>query len=59
MELKNVKEVKQEHILQLNRYLKEQFGNFGIIISRNPVPKKVFRNICYVSIYIWKWKHII
>ncbi len=45
MELKNVKEVKQEHILQLNRYLKEQFGNFGIIITRNPVPKKVIRNI--------------
>lgn len=45
MELKNVKEVKQEHILQLNRYLKEQFGNFGIIITRNPIPKKVKRNI--------------
>lgn len=45
MELKNVKEVKQEHILQLNRYLKEQFGNFGIIITRNPLPKKVIRNI--------------
>lgn len=45
MELKNVKEVKQEHILQLNRYLKDQFGNFGIIITRNPVPKKVTKNI--------------
>ena len=45
MELKNVKEVKQEHILQLNRYLKEQFGNFGIIIARNPPQKKVIKNI--------------
>lgn len=44
MELKNVKELKQEHILQLNRYLKEQFGKFGIIITRNPPPKKVFKN---------------
>jgi len=45
MELKNVKELKQEHILQLNRYLKEQFGRFGIIITRNPAPKKVVKNI--------------
>ena len=45
MELKNVKEVKQEHILQLNRYLKEQFGNFGIIITRNSPPSKVLKNI--------------
>jgi len=45
MELKNVKEVKQEHVLQLNRYLKEQFGSFGIIITRKPPPKKVIRNI--------------
>jgi hypothetical protein len=45
MELKNVKEVKQEHILQLNRYLKDQFGSFGIIVTRKPPPKKVIRNI--------------
>lgn len=45
MELKNVKEVKQEHILQLNRYLKDQFGRFGVIITRNPPPSKVLRNI--------------
>jgi hypothetical protein len=45
MELKNVKEVQQSHILQLNRYLKEQFGSFGIIIARNPIPKKVAKNI--------------
>lgn len=44
MELKNVQEVKQEHILQLNRYLKDQFGNFGIIVTRNPPPKKVIKN---------------
>lgn len=44
MELKNVKELQNEHINQLNRYLKDQFGKFGIIITRNPPPKKVFRN---------------
>lgn len=45
MELKNVKEIQQEHILQLNRYLKEQFGSFGIIVTRNSPPAKVIRNI--------------
>lgn len=45
MELKNVNEIKQEHILQLNRYLKDQFGRFGIIVTRNPPPKKVIKNI--------------
>lgn len=44
MELKNVKEVNREHIFQLNRYLNEQFGRFGIIITRNPPVKKVFKN---------------
>jgi len=44
MELKNVKEVNREHIAQLNRYLNEQFGRFGIIITRNPPLKKVFKN---------------
>ena len=43
-ELKNVKEVNREHIFQLNRYLNDQFGKFGVIITRNPPPKKVFKN---------------
>jgi hypothetical protein len=43
-ELKNVKEVNREHIFQLNRYLNDQFGRFGVIITRNPPPKKVIRN---------------
>ncbi len=42
-ELKNVKEVSREHIFQLNRYLNDQFGKFGIIITRNPPPKKVYK----------------
>lgn len=44
MELKNVQKVEREHIFQLNRYLNEQFGRFGIIVTRNPLPKSVFRN---------------
>ncbi len=43
-ELKNVKEVSREHIFQLNRYLNDQFGKFGIIVTRNRTPKSVFKN---------------
>lgn len=43
-ELKNVKEVEREHINQLNRYLTEQFGKFGIIFTRNKIPKNIFQN---------------
>lgn len=44
MELKNVHEVTREHINQLNRYLNQQFGRFGIIVTRNPLPRRVFKN---------------
>jgi hypothetical protein len=44
VELKNVAIIEREHINQLNRYLNEQFGRFGIIITRNPLPKAMFKN---------------
>jgi len=44
IELKNVKEVEREHINQINRYLNENFGRFGIIFTRNKVPKSIFQN---------------
>jgi hypothetical protein len=44
IELKNVKELEREHINQINRYLAEQFGRFGIIFTRNKVSKKIFQN---------------
>lgn len=44
IELKNVKEVEREHINQLNRYLTDQFGKFGVIFTRNPVPKAIYQN---------------
>ncbi|GGH88586.1 hypothetical protein JOD43_004254 [Pullulanibacillus pueri] len=44
MELKNVAKVERDHINQLNRYLNNQFGRFGIIITRNPLPKAIFKN---------------
>jgi hypothetical protein len=43
-ELKNVKEINTDHIDQLNRYLKDSFGRFGIIFTRNDPPKNVLRN---------------
>ena len=43
-EMKNVNGVSREHINQLNRYLSEQFGRFGIIITRNPLKKSIMRN---------------
>lgn len=44
IELKNVKELEREHINQLNRYLTDSFGKFGIIFTRNKVPKNIFQN---------------
>ena len=43
-ELKNTKEVSTAHINQLNRYLNTEFGDFGIIFTRNKPPKNVFKN---------------
>lgn len=43
-EMKNVKEVNRDHINQLNRYMGNEIGNFGIIVTRNELPKKIFKN---------------
>lgn len=44
IELKNVKEVKREHINQLNRYMSDTFGKFGIIFTRNKPSKQIYQN---------------
>ena len=44
MEMKNVREIKREHVQQLNRYLNDQFGRFGVLLTRRPLPKPVFRS---------------
>lgn len=44
IELKNVKVLEREHINQLNRYLTDSFGRFGIIFTRNKVSKNIFQN---------------
>ncbi len=43
-EMKNVKEIDRDHINQLNRYLTQQFGRFGIILTRNTIKKNILQN---------------
>jgi len=44
MELKNVRSIEREHINQLNRYLSDDLGKFGVLITRNELSKARFRN---------------
>jgi len=44
MELKNVKEIAREHINQLSRYLSDQFGRFGVLLTRRPLSRAAFKN---------------
>lgn len=43
-ELKNVKEVERDHVNQLNRYLANDFGRFGILVTRNRLKTAIMRN---------------
>jgi hypothetical protein len=38
-ELKNVKDVEREHIDQINRYLTDELGRFGVLVTRNPLKR--------------------
>ncbi|MCX2495252.1 hypothetical protein OQX63_17310 [Pedobacter sp. PF22-3] len=44
IELKNVASIEREHINQLNRYLSEEFGKFGILFTRNKPSKALYQN---------------
>ena len=44
IELKNVQTLKREHINQLNRYMSDSFGRFGILFTRNRPSKEILRN---------------
>ena len=44
-ELKNVRALETEHVNQLYRYLDKEFGQFGVLVTRNPTPQAVQRNI--------------
>ena len=43
-ELKNVREIERDHINQLNRYLSENFGKFGILLTRNGLKTPMMKN---------------
>ena len=43
-ELKNTKAVTTMHVNQLNRYLNNEFGSFGVMFTRNKPPKNVYKN---------------
>jgi hypothetical protein len=42
-ELKNVKAVEREHIDQLNRYLSDDLGKLGILVTRNALKRAEFQ----------------
>lgn len=44
-ELKNVREVERDHVNQLNRYLNDELGRFGVFVTRNPLPKKIHKSL--------------
>jgi hypothetical protein len=44
MELKNVRAIEREHINQLNRYLNNEFGSFGVLVTRNEMPRAMIKN---------------
>ena len=44
-EMKNVAKVEREHINQLNRYLSDSFGRFAVLVTRNPPPAAMVKNI--------------
>jgi len=44
MELKNVRSIEREHINQLNRYLTDDLGKFGVLLTRNELPKARIKN---------------
>ncbi|MES2439970.1 MAG: hypothetical protein V4584_12915 [Verrucomicrobiota bacterium] len=43
-EMKNVAKIEREHINQLNRYMSDSFGKFGVFVTRNPLPSPMFKN---------------
>ncbi|HEJ8029069.1 TPA: hypothetical protein ACXI3L_003264 [Serratia marcescens] len=44
IEMKNVKLISRDHINQLNRYLQSNIGRFGVFLTRNPLPKAMYKN---------------
>ena len=49
IEMKNVKEISRDHINQLNRYMQDNIGNFGVFLTRNHLSKTMYEN----TINLW------
>ena len=43
-EMKNVAKIDADHLNQLNRYLQTGIGNFGIFLTRHPLPSAMYKN---------------
>jgi hypothetical protein len=43
-EVKNVRQIGPEHVNQLNRYLNDEFGRFGVFVTRNPLSRPTHKN---------------
>ena len=43
-EMKNVAKIDSGHINQLNRYLQGGIGNFGVFLTRHPLPSAMYKN---------------
>jgi hypothetical protein len=41
-EMKNVLKIEREHIDQINRYLTQELGRFGVLVTRTPLKKAEF-----------------
>jgi hypothetical protein len=37
--MKNVADVGRDHVNQLNRYMTDSLGRFGVLVTRNPLSK--------------------
>lgn len=44
-ELKNVEELSRDHVNQLNRYLNENLGKFGVFITRHQPPRAIKKQL--------------
>jgi hypothetical protein len=42
-EIKNVRSIQREHVDQLNRYLADELGRFGVFVTRNPLKRAEFQ----------------
>jgi hypothetical protein len=43
-EMKNVAKIDADHVNQLNRYLQGGIGNFGVFLTRHPLPSAMYKN---------------